>query len=100
MANKEELWPGWETVRVIGRGGFGCVYEIRRTVRGRTEHAALKVLSIPKDEEELRELRSDGYDNESMTLYFSEGREKIEDEYANVVYCDDIRSGKQSKGFC
>lgn len=25
-------WPGWETVRLIGRGSFGAVYEIERKV--------------------------------------------------------------------
>ena len=31
MENRNELitWPGWETVRVIGRGSIGTVYEIR-----------------------------------------------------------------------
>ena len=23
-------WPGWETVKLIGRGSFGAVYEIKR----------------------------------------------------------------------
>ena len=94
-------WPGWETVRLIGRGSFGAVYEIQRTIRGRTEHAALKVLSIPQHESEVDSLRADGYDDDSIAQYFSDSLDKIENEYAvmadmkghtNIVYCDDIRT--------
>ena len=28
------VWPGWETVRLIGRGSFGAVYEIERDMLG------------------------------------------------------------------
>ena len=31
------VWPGWETVRLIGRGNFGAVYEIERDVFGHKE---------------------------------------------------------------
>lgn len=53
-------WPGWDVVRVIGRGSFGTVYEIRRDVHGRIEHSALKVISIPHNEDEVDYLRSTG----------------------------------------
>ena len=51
MANNANYptWPGWETVRLIGRGSFGAVYEIERDVvgDGDVEKAALKHISIP-----------------------------------------------------
>ena len=31
------VWPGWETVRLIGRGSFGAVYEIERDMLGEKE---------------------------------------------------------------
>ena len=34
------LWPGWQTTRLIGQGGFGSVYEIRRNLMGEVERAA------------------------------------------------------------
>ena len=46
-SDRKELWPGWETVRLIGRGSYGTVYEIRRDTFGDSESAALKVISIP-----------------------------------------------------
>ncbi len=41
--------PGWETVRRIGRGATGAVYEIQRKSAAGTERAALRVISIPRN---------------------------------------------------
>ena len=38
------VWPGWQTTRLIGQGGFGSVYEIQRNLMGEVEKAALKVI--------------------------------------------------------
>ena len=93
------LWPGWETVRLIGRGSFGAVYEIRRDMFGMTEKAALKLISIPQSESDLEELIGDGYDEESITSTLQSQLESIVAEYAlmrkmngssNVVNCDDV----------
>ena len=32
MDKKTVVWPAWETVRLIGRGSYGAVYEIERDV--------------------------------------------------------------------
>ena len=39
MSGENNYWPGWETVRLIGRGSFGEVYEIQRDVFGDVEKA-------------------------------------------------------------
>lgn len=94
------LWPGWETVRLIGRGSFGAVYEIQRDVLGEVEKAALKVISIPQNDSDIEELYSDGYDDESITNTFKSHLKSIVAEYSlmrkmngcsNVVNCDDVR---------
>ncbi len=94
------LWPGWETVRVLGHGGFGAVYEIQRDVFGDTEKAALKVITIPRDRDEIDSMTAEGYDKESITQRFQEYMQDIVGEYklmakmkgnANIVYCDDLR---------
>ncbi len=93
-------WPGWNTVRMIGRGSFGAVYEIERDVFGHTEKAALKVISIPQNSSDIDELYNDGYDDESITQRFQSYLKDIVREYAlmsemkghtNIVYCDDLR---------
>ena len=68
--NQKELWPGWKVVREIGQGSFGAVYEIQRDMFGKIESAALKVLTIPQSQNEIQELRSEGYDDASLTTHF------------------------------
>ena len=43
-------WPGWRAVKYLGSGQFGQVYEIERTQAGMTEHAAVMIVTRPKDE--------------------------------------------------
>ena len=65
MENRE-YWPGWQTVRQIGKGSFGAVYEIQREVFGDIEKNALKVISIPIDEDEVKMLQLEGADDKSI----------------------------------
>ena len=101
-------WPGWEIARLIGRGSFGSVYEIRRQVHHHTETAALKIIRIPQDKSEISELRSDGYDDESITNFYLDSLTRIEEEYStmadlkghtNIVYCDDFVSLPHENSF-
>ena len=94
------LWPGWETVRLIGRGSYGAVYEIERDLLGEKEKAALKVIVLPKNDSDIQEMYSEGYDEESITNTFRDYLKRIVEEYtlmrklngsANVVNCDDVR---------
>lgn len=105
--SKQACWPGWETVRLIGRGSFGEVYEIRRQICDTTVKAALKMISIPQNRSDIEALYDDGYDEASITATFQSHLESIVAEYsmmekmkgcANVVNCDDIFYEKQSNG--
>ena len=103
MENKQQhpvQWPGWETVRLIGRGSYGAVYEIRRPLGNAWEYAAVKHIQIPPDEGEIERLRSEGYDDRSITQRFNGYLQDFMQEYslmarmkgcANIVYCDDVR---------
>jgi serine/threonine protein kinase len=101
-------WPGWETVRLIGRGSFGAVYEIRRDVFGNLERCALKYLSIPQSDSEIRDLRSEGLDEESITRSFQDQAKDIVNEYMlmarlndfrNVVSCHDVDCVQKDSGY-
>ena len=93
-------WPGWNTIRLIGQGSFGTVYEIRRElIDGTVEAAAMKVLTIPQNPSDVTEMYSEGYDEESITATFQAHLRSIVAEYtlmrkldgsANVVNCKDI----------
>ena len=111
MAKIENTVPGlagWETVRLIGRGSFGGVYEIRRDVFGDTERCALKHLSVPRDESEIQELRIEGQDGESITRTFTNQARSIVSEYKlmmqlnncpNVVTCHDVETVQKDDGY-
>lgn len=75
-------WPGWECVRVIGSGSYGKVYEIQKHEYGKTYTAALKVITIPKNQADVQSAYSDGMDRESVTSYFQSIVTKITDEFA------------------
>ena len=93
-------WPGWKTVRVIGKGSYGKVYEIQRDLNGMVEKAALKVITIPQGAEETKELLNSGHSMQSIEKYYSESINDIISEYqimakmkgqSNVVSCDDYK---------
>ena len=101
------VWPGWKTVRVIGRGSYGAVYEIQREHYGLGEKAAMKVVSIPHDDSEIYSLINDGYDEKSITDRFNGYLQDCMREYsfmadmrgcANIVYCDDVKEIQHEDG--
>ena len=105
---KRAQWPGWETVRKIGSGSHGAVYEIQRTVLEHTERAALKIISVPRDDGDIEELISDGYDSNSITQRYESYLKKIVEEYTimadmkghpNIVYCDDVKCVRHEDGY-
>lgn len=101
-------FPGWEVVRKLGEGSFGGVYEIRRTLPdGTIERAALKKLTVPKDQAEITELYAQSYDSESITAHFKERMQDLVREYSfmqklgenpNVVHCQDLRTVQHDDG--
>ena len=46
-------WQGWKIVKKLGRGGYGSVYQAQRNSAGVMEDAAIKVISFPKDKEDI-----------------------------------------------
>ncbi len=108
MQNSNQIqWPGWKTVRVIGHGSYGTVYEIERDLFGKTEKAALKHIGIPQNPSDIDEMHSDGYDDASITATFRSHLQSIVNEYslmrelngsANVVNCDDVQYVQRDDG--
>ena len=74
--------PGWKIIRTIGKGSFGTVYEVEKTDDfGGGIHAALKVISIPESPSEVADLRTEGYDDQSMTKLFKSRVEEVTAEF-------------------
>ena len=92
-------WSDWKIVKYLGGGTYGKVYEIERNVSGVQEKAAVKIVSRPKDENEINDYYANGYDQESIIAsYENEIRDYVQ-EYrlmkelqgqSNIVSCDDF----------
>ena len=102
MENFENIrmpWPDWKIVKYLGGGAYGKVYEIERNVSGVQEKAELKIVSRPKDANEIDDYYANGYDQESIIAsYENEIRDYVQ-EYrlmkelqgqSNIVSCDDF----------
>lgn len=98
----------WETIKKLGEGSFGSVYEIARTLPdGKKERAALKTLSVPQNAEEIHILRSQSFSAERITAYYKRQMENLVNEYIfmqelsscpNVVSCQDVRYIQHTDG--
>ena len=73
----EPLFGKWHIVREIGRGSYGSVYEIEQEEFGINYTAAMKAITIPKDENErMQVIYSQGNDELSAATFF---RSVVED---------------------
>lgn len=66
----EPIFGSWYLSRQIGKGSFGKVYEITREEFGSTYKAALKIISIPQDEDDIRTRLAAGTGVEEVSDYY------------------------------
>jgi len=64
------LWGAWHIESKIGEGSFGKVYKVRREEFGKIYYSAVKILTIPQNESDLRQIRGEGMDEASVRSYF------------------------------
>ena len=95
------LWGEWEADVKIGEGSFGAVWKMKRKLlSGSFYYAAVKHISIPKDESEIERLVGEGVfmDEKSAVNYYSHMLESISIEidamhklqgYTNIVAYED-----------
>ena len=70
MDRINQIWPEWHTVELIGRGAFGEVYKAKREKLGEVFYSAVKVIQIPREESEVREMLADGHTSQSIRYYY------------------------------
>lgn len=78
----EPFWGVWKIKKLLGEGSFGKVFEIEREDFGRTYKAALKVITIPQSESELKSVLADGLDAQSVTEYYRSFVMEVVEEFA------------------
>ena len=66
----EPIFGSWHIVKLLGEGNFGRVFEIEREDFGTTYKAALKTITVPQNESEVKSVMASGMDSASVTEYF------------------------------
>ena len=98
--DSETVFNSWHIGRLIGEGSFGKVFEIERQGCGETCKAALKIITVPRNENELLSLLEDGIDEDSIDGYLMSLVNDIVSHYAlaskfkgsdNIVSCDEFQ---------
>ena len=93
-----QVWPQWHVVRSLGHGAYGAVYEAERTDLIGREAAAIKVITIPQSDDEVRSLQSEGIRGQALRDYLEDQVVKLGDEiqlmkqvkgYTNIVSIED-----------
>ena len=99
MENVRIPWNDWKVVKKLGKGSYGTVYEIERTLGSFTEKSAMKVISIPVDQSSVDAAFAEGYDEDSISSALTVELEQILDEYKTmkelsgnrtIVSCEDV----------
>ncbi|MBQ3279761.1 MAG: protein kinase [Clostridia bacterium] len=95
------LWGEWEIDTRLGEGSYGTVWRVRRNmIGGKVYYAAVKHISIPKDESEVRHLIDEDVftSEESAVRYYNRMLQSLADEidtmhmlqgYTNIVSYED-----------
>ena len=77
----EPIFGSWHITKILGEGSFGKVFEIERQDFGTTYKAALKVITVPRNESEVRSVMASGMDNDNVTEYFESMVKDIVSEF-------------------
>ena len=78
----EPIFGVWHITRLIGEGSFGKVFEMEREDFGEVYKAALKAITIPASQSEVRSVRSEGMDEESVRATFHSKVQELVKEFA------------------
>lgn len=70
LVDIKDIWPDWQITNVIKKGSIGTVYKAKRENFNETFYSAIKIIKIPKDENELQDALSDGANKNEIKVYY------------------------------
>ena len=76
----EPIFGSWYLSKIIGKGSFGKVFEITREEYGATYKSALKIISVPQDDEEIKNRMTEGTDLDTISEYYEDVLKDIVNE--------------------
>lgn len=76
----EPIFGSWYIEECLGEGSFGQVYKIERRDIGGAFKAALKTITIPQSQNEVKSIIADGMTVEDASLYYRSVVEEIANE--------------------
>ena len=98
----------WRLERQIGEGSYGRVFEAVRTDYDGYEYkAAIKVITVPQTQSEIKSVQAEGMDIKTATNYFQSFVDELVQEfklmadlkgYSNVVSYEDHKVIKHEDG--
>ena len=93
--NINQVWPEWNEDCVLGEGSFGKVYKAKRVEYGRTFYSAIKEITVPKNQQEIKHARSQGMNDTDIYLYF----QSIVDNLLNeITLMNNLKGAKNIVG--
>ena len=66
----EPIFGSWYLSRLLGKGSFGKVFEIVREEYGTTYRSALKIITIPQDDDDVKARMTEGTDLNTVSEYY------------------------------
>lgn len=72
LENGTVVFDHWVVEDKIGSGAFGTVYKIKREEYGKEYRSALKVITIPPENSDILNLKSEGMTKEEISAYYSD----------------------------
>lgn len=93
--NINQVWPEWHEDCVLGEGSFGKVYRAKRIEYGRTFYSAIKVLTVPKNQQEIKFARSQGLNDNEIYNYF---RDVVDNLLNEIALMDNLKGAQNIVG--
>jgi len=103
----EVVLGNWTLIEMIGEGSYGRVFKAEREDFGRVYNAAIKIITIPQSQSEIKNVMADGMDKDSITAYFRGFVEELVGEFSlmsnlkgnsNVVSYEDHTVTQHTEG--